>query len=386
MPNAGIHPRYDYIDCARGYAVLMVMVAHYAYLFPQFPYPLHKIAVMGWFGVQLFFLVSCLTLLMSWDHETATRGSASIGAFFLRRFFRIAPALYAAALLYFLIEPPAGGFDPIQALATLGFVNAWHPLLVPTVAGRWIVVPGSWSVSVEFTFYLLFPLIALRVRSLRQALGLLVLSILVGAIADRVALATFLGGYTTTARDNFLFFWFPNEISVFACGACLYYAMRRFERREIRLPNSSLVALAAIALFLSPAVLPIPVGRYLGSTPLVPLSLAVCLPLAIFVLALSRAKGMPFVNTPVKLIGRASFSAYLLHFLVLDALRHIPLPYRGGGSEYAAILAFILWWPVFVAATFALAWLQYRIIELPGIQLGRDLVRRYRATGLHFGS
>lgn len=386
MQNAAAHPRFDYIDCVRGYAVLLVMVAHYAYLFPQLPYPLHRVAVMGWFGVQLFFIASCLTLLMSWDHETATHGRASVGAFFVRRVFRIAPAFYTTALLYFLIEPPSGGFDPAQALATLGFVNAWHPLLTPTVAGRWNVVPGSWSVSVEVTFYLLFPLIALRVRSLRRALGLLALSILVGIIADRVALATFLGGYTATVRDNFLFFWFPNELCVFACGACLYHAMRRFEHKDVRPPYPSLLAMSAIVLFLALAVLPVPFGKYLGGAPLVPLSLVVCMPLTIYVLALSRVKAGPFLNTPVKLIGRASFSAYLLHFLVLDALHHVPLWYRGGNSEAGATLAFVLWWPVFVASTFALSWLQYRAIEVPGITLGRSLIRRRRALRVSLGS
>lgn len=378
MAEAAAHPRYDYIDCVRGYAVLLVMVSHWTYMFPQLPYPLHRITATGWFGVQLFFIASCLTLLMSWNHETATRGRASIGAFFTRRFFRIVPAFYVAALIYFVFEPPGGGFDLTQALATLGFFNAWHPYLTPTVPGRWTVVPGSWSISVEVTFYLLFPLIAFYVRSLRRAVILLVLSILVGVIANWVALATFLRDYSATANSNFLFFWLPNQISVFACGACLYHAMRWLEQHQVELPRPSLWALAAIALFVAPSVLPIRAGQYLGGTPLVPLFLAICLPLALFVLALSRTKGMPFINRPVKLMGQVSFSAYLLHFLVLDAFHHLPQPYLGGGTEAGVVVAFVLWWPAFVAATFAVAWLQYRFIELPGIQLGRNLIRRRR--------
>ncbi|MDE2006759.1 MAG: acyltransferase, partial [Rhodospirillales bacterium] len=150
MVEATDHPRYEYIDSVRGYAVLLVMLAHYVYLFADLPYPLHRLAVMGWYGVQLFFLASCVTLLMSRDHEIARRGTVSTGAFFLRRIFRIAPAFYVAAAIYFVASPPRGGFDAVQALATLGFVNAWHPLLAPTVPGAWTVVPGSWSISVEF--------------------------------------------------------------------------------------------------------------------------------------------------------------------------------------------------------------------------------------------
>ena len=52
---------------------------------------------------------------------------------------------------------------------TLLFVNAWSPDWMTTVEGRWQVVPGSWSVSVEFCFYFAFPLIALFVRNALQA-------------------------------------------------------------------------------------------------------------------------------------------------------------------------------------------------------------------------
>jgi hypothetical protein len=43
----------------------MVIVAYATYLFPSLPYPVHRLAVMGWFGVQLFFLASAVTLMMS---------------------------------------------------------------------------------------------------------------------------------------------------------------------------------------------------------------------------------------------------------------------------------------------------------------------------------
>jgi hypothetical protein len=48
----------------------MVIVAHATYLFPSLPCPVHRLAVMGWIGVQLFFLASAVS----------------------RRFFRLAPA------------------------------------------------------------------------------------------------------------------------------------------------------------------------------------------------------------------------------------------------------------------------------------------------------
>src|ERR1700761_4455064 len=112
-------PHVQFIDAVRGYAVSLVILCHTTYLFPELPYPVHRVAVLGWHGVQLFFLASAVTLLMSWHREIRRYGAADVGAFFLRRFFRIAPAYYVAALFYFWLTPPLSGFDATQGAATL---------------------------------------------------------------------------------------------------------------------------------------------------------------------------------------------------------------------------------------------------------------------------
>lgn len=103
-------PHYAFIDCVRGYAVLLVVLVHATYLFPNLPYPIHRLTVVGWDGAQLFFLASAVTLMTSWRHEMAQYGQVDVGAVFIRRFFRIAPAYYAASVLYFALDPPAAGF------------------------------------------------------------------------------------------------------------------------------------------------------------------------------------------------------------------------------------------------------------------------------------
>src|SRR3978361_2265537 len=144
----------------RDYAILLVIICHTTYLFPELPYPVHRVAILGWHGVQLFFLASTVTLMMAWRYEKTRDGSVDVVAFFLRRFFRIAPAYYLASALYFFLDPPIGGYDPIQAAATYLFINAWHPTLMGVTPHAWSVVPGSWSIGVEFTFYAAFPVLA----------------------------------------------------------------------------------------------------------------------------------------------------------------------------------------------------------------------------------
>jgi peptidoglycan/LPS O-acetylase OafA/YrhL len=67
---------YAYIDCLRGYAILLVIPCHLTYSYLDLPYPVHRLTVLGWHGVQLFFLTSCLTLLMSWRGEVSRLGRA----------------------------------------------------------------------------------------------------------------------------------------------------------------------------------------------------------------------------------------------------------------------------------------------------------------------
>jgi len=372
-------PHYGYIDCVRGYAVLMVMTGHFAYLFPNLPYPVHRLAVMGWYGVQLFFIASCVTLLMSWDFETRTQGRASISAFFMRRFFRIAPAYYLAGALYFVISPPSGGFDLAQALATMAFVNIWHPLLTPTVAGRWDVVPGGWSIGVEFTFYLLFPWFASLVRSWRGVGLVLLATLAIGVVADRAALTLLSGSYTGPAVRDFLFFWFPNEASVFACGGVLYLLMRRMDTGRpgaARLGAPTAVALGAAVWFF--ALTFVPLGHFLGDRPFLPVSLAVCAPLTLFVLAMSQIPRGFLVSRYAAAMGKVSFSAYLLHFAVLQGLRLVPSIYHADATGYGAILAFALTWPVAALLTFGAAWCSYHLIERPGMALGKTVIARRR--------
>ena len=125
LPAPPQHAKYPFIDALRGYAVLMVITCHTGGMFPELPYPLKKLTNFGSHGVQLFFLMSCVTLMLSWLSDEA-KGRAGVASFWTRRLFRIAPLYYLAGAFYFLIEPPASGFDLTQLLASLSFVNAWH--------------------------------------------------------------------------------------------------------------------------------------------------------------------------------------------------------------------------------------------------------------------
>jgi peptidoglycan/LPS O-acetylase OafA/YrhL len=371
-----------YIECLRGYAVLLVILCHSAYLFPGLPYPVHRVAVLGWHGVQLFFLASAVTLMMSWHDEKSRRGEVAVGAFFVRRFFRIAPAYYLAAILYFLIEPPADGFDAMQAASTLVFLNSWFPTLMGGVTtNSWSVVPGGWSIGVEFTFYAVFPVLAWYIVSLPRAARLALGALVVGAALNSQLAPSMEAKFGQIPADNFLYFWFPNQMSVFALGICLYFLLERDRgRRSVFSMYPNFIAALTIVLIGATAFIPLP-QRLDLLTPLPPAFLVVSLLLMVFVLALARSRSGLFINAPVALIGRVSFSAYLLYFAVLRIVSY-PSILHGlfGTTGWSAIIAFPAALVCIVLIVLAASWCTYRFIETPMIDLGKKLLRQRRAA------
>lgn len=139
------------IDALRGWAIFLVIVVHTAELFHELPWPLKKLTNMGWYGVQLFFIMSAFTLIMSWQRQSRSNFSKKCLKFYIRRFFRIAPMYYSGAVLYFIIRQPDDLFSIKQLMINLFFMNSWSPQTMPTVDGAWQVVPGGWSIGVEFS-------------------------------------------------------------------------------------------------------------------------------------------------------------------------------------------------------------------------------------------
>jgi peptidoglycan/LPS O-acetylase OafA/YrhL len=374
-----VKPHYAFIECARGYAVLLVVIAHATYLFPGLPYPIHRLTVMGWYGVQLFFLASAVTLMMSWRYEKTRTGSVDIGAFFIRRICRIAPAYYAAAVLYFLLEPPSGGFDLQQAAASLLFVNAWHPDLLPTVPTHWTVVPGGWSIGVEFSFYAVFPFAACWITSLSRAVWLVLATLLIGAALNTLISPSLMKEFGVIPADNFLFFWFPNQMSVFALGLVLFFVLER-ERTAPQVRYANALAIASVILVLAVAYLHAPHWLALRN-PVPPAFILVTLALMLFMLALSRARSGLLLNPVIALFGRVSFSAYLLHFAILAILQRTP-PFRDyiDATDWTAAITFAATLATTLVLVLGVSWCSYHLIERPMIAAGKSFIRRRHAA------
>jgi peptidoglycan/LPS O-acetylase OafA/YrhL len=76
------------------------------------------------------------------------------------------------------------------------------------------------------------------------------------------------------------------------------------------------------------------------------------------------------VNRYTRFLGRISYSAYLLHFLVLDTLAPLVAPITEG---HPVVHLFLLGGTA-LALTTAVASIAFALVEIPGIELGRRLI------------
>jgi peptidoglycan/LPS O-acetylase OafA/YrhL len=141
------------LDHLRTLAIVLVLVFHYAALFPH-PAWLEAISKFGWTGVDLFFVLSGYLIASQLFYQIAQQQTISLKTFFLKRFFRIIPAYLVVVGIYFCFPY----VHEREALAPL-----WKYLSFTLNLGLDLRTQGTfshaWSLCIEEQFYFFLPLI-----------------------------------------------------------------------------------------------------------------------------------------------------------------------------------------------------------------------------------
>lgn len=370
-------PKFNFIDAARGYAILLVIICHTS--LPLEPWPVRRFTELGWHGVQLFFVVSAMTLALSWRHRRPAEIHPFLG-FLVRRVFRIWPMYFVAFIAYLMIWPPGPRWSMTHILTVLTFTHGWSPALLPTI-DTWDAVPGSWSIAAEFSFYLLFPVLVWIATTPARAVLLVGMAMGVAGICNPIGYATYVGRYGAVATDQWRYYWFPNQLPVFALGFVVCQCFLRLQpgqawavARARLVPFCPAIAALAALVFLSLGLWPSP-PRVHALWPLtLPIHLAAGLTFAVGVLALGLSPSRLFVNRFTVWLGRVSFSAYLIHFAVLDiAQLLLPGVFGDAVRGMRALAGSALLLGVTLLVTGVLATLSYRLVEQPMIARGRSV-------------
>lgn len=367
-PTAG---RIYWLDALRGYAILGVILVHSGQVVPSLRSPWVDVSQAGQYGVQLFFVVSALTIGLTYERllSTSSGFDRRTAAWWVKRIFRIAPLYYygillyaALAFLHFGASNPART-DPGGIASNVLFIHSWIP------SAQNSVVPGGWSIGVEVCFYAIAPFLLVMLRDARTAFLALVASI-AGAWILNAYSASLTNGEVHITNNSYLYFWFPTQLPVFLVGVLLFRT-KAWERDVCSRFKSNLILPSGLIF----AALGLAFGT-LGNIDhtFAPVCMAIAFSCAISVRGL-RLLDLALRSQLMNWFGQLSYSMYINHFVVISMIRAVDRKYSMI-SAVPAPVALILIFGIVVSTTSIAALFTRHLIERPGIRLGHFVARR----------
>ena len=309
--SSGMEFRKD-INGLRAVAVLAVMLYHFG--LPGFK--------GGFVGVDVFFVISGF-LMTGIILKGMAQQSFSLSSFYLSRAKRIIPALavLCAVLLvagWFWIPPADYKQLGRHAASALGFISNFifkneDGYFDTFSQDKWLL--HSWSLSLEWQFYLLYPLIVLFLC--RKAANIRDRFKRIGLTLAGISLASFLlSAFITPFESAFAFYLLPTRIWELLAGGIVFLLAEKYTLQK---STATLTAFAgyilvflSITLFSTDTLWP----GYAAFVPVFGTALII----------FARLPRTTLLDTTVlQKMGIWSYSIYLWHWPVMVALRHAGL-------------------------------------------------------------
>jgi peptidoglycan/LPS O-acetylase OafA/YrhL len=311
------------LDGLRAIAVLAVVAYHAGLPVPA-----------GFVGVDIFFVISGFLITKLLHDELQQNGRIDFIGFYARRARRILPAVVLTVIVTLLLSAITlkTGLGEVAKSAAAASAFVANLFFLRHSGGYWDADAATmpllhlWSLSVEEQFYMLWPLLMLRVRTVR---GLAVTALASFALAEILLVL----------EPQAAFYQMPARAWELAVGGMIALY-------PLRLPRGS--GWAGLTITLAACFVPLPHFPGIGALPAV-------LGAALLIAAVQAGERVSVLEwRPVVFVGLISYSLYLWHWPLL-ALHHAV---QIGPSPLKVRLGLC-------AIAFVLAWLSYRYIEMP---------------------
>ena len=346
--------RIDFIDSLRGWAILGVIAVHTLQVSGNINSNniIITIAKNGGLGVWLFFIVSAFTIFMTLDKKRNLPKKKVVTDFFIKRILRIAPMYYLAIIYYTCLGLFFYNRIPVLDIITnIFFVHGFSPQTINNL------VPGGWSITVEMTFYGIVPFILYKIKNLNQAFLFLNIAfiirvsaiIITAKIIDENALNT-----------EYISLFFPAQLPVFSMGIILYFIVIKQESiKDISKSSYILLSiLSIISIFLPKNLFH---QNYI---------LFSYLFFGIAVL-MSKKRILLLDNKFFQMVGRISYSLFIIHFIVIFWLVKFNLNILYHDSPTINFLLFFL---LTVSISSAISYITYELIEKQFQNIGKKII------------
>lgn len=352
--------KYEYIDSLRGIAILMVIMVHVWMenldTMTLIPKRLDYFMQLGRASVQLFFMVSAYTLMIS--HNNRRDEKNKISNFFIRRITRIFPMYYLAIIFYTFINFVGFNFNNLEfsSIPLKGLIV--NILMIQSFFPAWTndYVPGGWSVSIEFTFYMLLPFLVTYISNIKKSCIFLIITIIISILA-----------YNAISESKWNVYDFPyfnifNQLAPFALGILAYY----ITKKENNVNDKAIVCLTFMLIV------------YIKTLYYTPAYFTTLIALFLLLIALSFKTNKIFSNKILAQIGKQSFSIYLIHFALIKVINHF---LKGNNfifvdSMSTSLINYALYYFTLLALSMIASYFTYYYIEEKGIKLGKLLITK----------
>ena len=355
------------LDGVRGLAILLVLVAHLGVWSDSAADRITRdAALLGFSGVDLFFVLSgfLITRLLWADRETAGR----LPRFWIRRALRIFPLYIAATVALFVVLPLLGkawSEYPMPELWDARWYYWLHATNLRIAAQGTFDLPYNtghfWSLAVEEQFYLLWPLVVWRQRSLE---GLLRVSL--WTVAAGLALRIVVGGVLGDTTSAYVLV--ATRMDGLALGAAIF-ALLELGRLDAWRPRALGFGLAGIVV-MAATVRMQETSAWAAMAMFVSATLVHASLLTLVLTGSSAVVDRGWL----RLLGRYSYGLYVIHFPLLLGLAPIrtwarTLPAPGGWSIAGSAAYFAIVGGITLAAAVA----SYHLYERPFLLLKERL-------------
>lgn len=292
------------IDGLRAIAIILPLLFHM-----QFDVPGGYVGVDMFFVISGFLITSILVKSLSKESlSTASSRPFSLWSFYGKRILRLYPALLVTAVLtlvagFFLASPSyletisRSGKYAVASLANIFFANNLG--YFDEVAKNQPFL-HTWSLGVEWQFYLIWPLLVWGMLKISRnaLLALLMIITLSSVIASQ---------WGTVHNATAAYYLMPYRAFQLGIGALLVFV---YDKWTLKPSASVLLTLAGITAILISAFVFTSQTPFPGVAALVP-----CLGTAACILgAKGFTKGNLLRLAPVVYIGKISYSVYLVHW------------------------------------------------------------------------
>jgi peptidoglycan/LPS O-acetylase OafA/YrhL len=391
-----MHPPIPSLTGLRFIAALSVVISHSVVLLLRFPGvpPFWHIALsqLSGIGMPLFFVLSGFVIQYNYSDAISAKPAHGLYGFFIARFARLYP-LYIVCLAFDLgfkwgyRDLPAATGEALPFYLTL--TQSWfyiHFNSTDLIRMFGLMPQISWSISTEFFFYLCYPTVCLLLVRLQSTRAVIV-AIATLSVVGTASMVIFGLNYSTILRIGAAWFgpqaadspddvfqWFVYispyvELLEFILGCLCASLLMRLVRFPVTRSEQylglivTLTAIATIASLYCTYFL-IPFTASLDYLQGLRASFGFAPPIAVLIFCCARYRNpiVSFLSLPkIVLCGEASYSIYMLHYLVIDAFRLRVGPIDTVGLGFANLLM----WMITVASIIGLSLVSWQIIEVP---------------------